>query len=138
MAVIPSLERLKAETARLRSARTREEIAQIQAEIRNIHEDVVAESQALREHYLSQYPAGPVPSVGLGVAVPEQLECPKCHRRWTRGTENYSSRKKGKRREKTPWCPHCNLEVYPEGDERLKQTIIPRGKSLGGTVQQAR
>jgi len=28
-------------------------------------------------------------------------------------------------KEKIPWCPHCNLPVYPEGDPKLKHTIIP-------------
>jgi hypothetical protein len=58
-------------------------------------------------------------------------ECPKCHQKWRQSELNYSIKGRGKHKKKVAWCPHCNLQIFPEGDEALKHPIIPvRDKML--------
>lgn len=55
----------------------------------------------------------------------KQYECPKCHRKWKESQLNYLVRGKGKHKKKVPWCPHCDLQIFREGDEALKHPVIP-------------
>lgn len=55
------------------------------------------------------------------VEAEKRYECPKCHRKTNKRELNYM--KKGK--DKVPWCFTCRLEIYPEGDQRIKHTIFP-------------
>jgi NAD-dependent SIR2 family protein deacetylase len=50
----------------------------------------------------------------------KRYECPRCHRKWERGTENRTLR----RRKEIPWCPFCDMEIYLEGDRRLRSVAF--------------
>lgn len=68
--------------------------------------------------------------------VEKLYECPKCHRKWRQSELNYLIRGRGKHKKKVEWCPHCNLQVFAEGDEALKHPIIPvRDKMLKVTFK---
>jgi len=64
-------------------------------------------------------------------------ECPKCRRKWMQSELNYSIKGRGKHKKKVAWCPHCNLPIFPEGDEALKHPIIPvRDKKITATFKE--
>lgn len=119
---IPSLHLLREETDRLRSAEDPEERREIQERIEGLHEQVMEEARDMREQAMRR--AEGVRRHMMAPMLPwaqKVYECPRCHRTWTQDQLSYSGR--GKR--KKPWCPFCNLEIFPEGDERLKHTIFP-------------
>jgi len=55
----------------------------------------------------------------------ELYECPKCQRKCEQSELNYLIKGRGKHKKKLAWCPYCNLQMFPEGDEALKHPVIP-------------
>lgn len=123
---IPSLHLLRAETEKLKIAENPEAVRDIQDRISELHAKVMQEGEAMRKvvmeqvenlklHRMMAFTPNLVPTL-------KRYKCPKCKREWSESQLNYA---KGKHKKKVPWCPHCNLQVFPLGHEALKHPVIP-------------
>lgn len=127
---LPSLHLLRAETERLRNAESQEEMREIQGRIQELKDRVMEEGKEMREQAmervknLRQERMIRVMMPHL-TSVEKRYECPKCHTKYREGELNFSVKGKGKHKKKVPWCLRCNLQIYSEGDKRLKEVIIP-------------
>lgn len=74
-------------------------------------DDARRQAELLRmQHFMG------IPATKASAAPEEVYECPKCHRKTKESKLNYM-KQRGKKQ--VPWCPFCNIQIYPEGDERV-------------------